>query len=108
MRSKKWKKKKSKTAKSLARDGSNTLGNKRPIYHSDVLLNFRNPEASPNPANHGYTKANGLCLPIMSTKPPLLDELVKVLCLTTSQTGKVMIQILTIALSLVMKKLSMD
>ena len=49
--------------------------NKRVIYQSNILLNFQNPEAPPNPTNHGFTNTTGLCLPIMYTKPPLPDDL---------------------------------
>ena len=45
------------------------------IYQSNILLNFQNPEAPPNPTNHGFTNTTGLCLPIMYTKPPLPDDL---------------------------------
>ena len=45
------------------------------IYQSNLLLNFQNPEAPPNPTNHDFTNMTGLCLPIMYTKPPLPDDL---------------------------------
>ena len=79
MRCKKWKKMKNKKGKSLARVGldedSNSYRSKRVIYQSNILLNFQNPEAPPNPTNHGFTNMTGLCLPIMSTKLPLPNDL---------------------------------
>ena len=79
MRAQKWKRMKTKKVKSIARIGpdedSNTHRNDRVMYHVNVLLNFRNPSAPPNPTNHGYFILNGLCLPIMNTMASLPDEL---------------------------------
>ena len=53
MRANKWKKMKTKKAKSLARvgpdDDSNTQRNRRVIYHAAVLLNLQDPAGPPNP-----------------------------------------------------------
>ena len=39
------------------------------MYYANVLLNC--------PIHHGYQILNELCIPIIHSKPPLLDELVK-------------------------------
>ena len=54
---------------------SKNLGEMRCNKCSNILLNFQNPEAPPNPTNHGFTNTTGLCLPIMYSKPPLPDDL---------------------------------
>ena len=77
---KKWRKMKTKKAKSLARvgpdDDSNIQRNKRVKYHTNVFLHFQDP--SPPPTNHGYTVTNGLCLPMMYTKSPMPDEIARI------------------------------
>ena len=67
-------------------DDSNTQRNKRVIYHATVLLNFQDPAGPPNPLNHGYNISNGLCVPIMYTKPPLPDELAQSMTLSLNIT----------------------
>ena len=102
MRCNKWKRMKNKKAKSLARVGpdedSNSYRNKRVVY--------QNPEAPPNPRNHGFTNMTGLCLPIMYSKPPLPDDLDTVT--TPHHCTNNEDQTLTKALQAVMRTLMMD
>ena len=61
---------------------SNFHRNERVIYYTNVLLHFQNPASRICPLNHlnhlnRYQILNGLCQPIMHSKFPLLDELVK-------------------------------
>ena len=47
------------------------------MYYAHLLLNFQNPASPLCPINHGYQILNGLCMPIIHSKSPLPDELVK-------------------------------
>ena len=47
------------------------------MYYAHVLLNFQSPASPICPINHGYQIVNRLCMPIMHSKSPLPDELVK-------------------------------
>ena len=80
MRATKWKKMKSKKAKSLARLGpdedSNAQRNKRVLYQSNIFLNFQSPDSPPNPLDNGYCIHNGLCVPLMYTRPSLPKNLI--------------------------------
>ena len=51
--------------------------NERVMYHANALLNSQNPVSPICPINHGYQILNGLCIPIMHSKSPLLEELLK-------------------------------
>ena len=88
MRATKWKKMKFKKAKSLARigpdDDSNSLRNKRVLYEINILLNFQSPDGPPSPLDHGYYLINGLCVPIMYTKPSLPNNLASQLTIDNS------------------------
>ena len=80
MRLRKWKKMKSKKAKSIARLGpdtnSNFHRNERVMYHVNNLLNFMDPCQPPDPLeSNGYFIQNNLCQPIMSSLPPLPENL---------------------------------
>ena len=81
MRAQKWKNIKNGKAKAFARIGpdvdSNFHRNERVMYYAHLLLNFQNPAVPLCPINHGYQILNGLCMPIMHSKSPLPDELVK-------------------------------
>ena len=47
------------------------------MYYANVLPNFHSPASLICPINRGYQVLNELCMPIMYSKSPLLDELVK-------------------------------
>ena len=83
MRYEKWRKMKTKKVKSMARIGpdqhSNTHRSKRVIYQCNIILNFQNPKAPPNPLHHGYVINNGFCMPRMYEKPALPDQLTNIL-----------------------------
>jgi len=74
------KKKKSKKAKSLARLGpdedSNAQRNKRVLYQSNIFLNFQSPDSPPYPLDNGYCIHNGLCVPLMYTRPSFPKNLI--------------------------------
>ena len=81
MRAQKWKNMKNRKAKAFARIGpdvdSDFRRNEKVMYHVHLLLNFQNPAAPVYPINYGYQILNGLCMPIMHSKSPLPDDLVK-------------------------------
>ena len=47
------------------------------MHYISVLLIFQNPASTICPVNHDYQILNGLCIPIMHSKSPVLDELAK-------------------------------
>ena len=90
---------------------SNFHINERVMHYAHVLLNFQNPASPICPINHGYQILNGLCMPIMPSKSPLPDELVKrvnhIIHRQIIQTmTKMMIIILVMTMNLIMNCLS--
>ena len=81
MRAQKWKDMKNREEQTFARIGpdvdSNFYRNKRVMYYANVLLNFQNPASPICSTNHGYQILKALCVSIMHSKSPLLDELAK-------------------------------
>ena len=81
MRAQKWKNMKNRKAQTFVRAipdvDSNFRRNERVMYYANVLINFQNAASRIFPINHGYEILNGLCMPMMHSKSPLLDELVK-------------------------------
>ena len=47
------------------------------MYHANALLNYHNSVSPICPINHRYQILNGLCIPVMHSKSPLLEELLK-------------------------------
>ena len=81
MRAQKWKNMKNRKVQTFARIGpdadTNVHRNEIVMYYANMLLNFQNPASPICPINHGYKILSGLCMSIMHSKSPLLDELVK-------------------------------
>ena len=47
------------------------------MHYANVLLSFQSPASPIGLINRGYQVLNELCMPIMHSKYPLLDKLVK-------------------------------
>ena len=81
MRAQKWENMKNRKAQTFARTGigldSNFYGNERVMYYANMLLNFQHPVSSICPINHRYQILNGICMPMIHSKSPSLDEVVK-------------------------------
>ena len=81
MIAKKWKNMKNTKAQNFSRIDpnvdSNCNRNEGIMFYANVLINFQDLASSICPINHVYQILNRLCMPIMHSKSPLLDELVK-------------------------------
>ena len=81
IRAQTWKNIENRKAQAFARTrpdvDSNFRKNERVMYYANALLNFQNPASPICHINHGYQILNGLCMPMMHSKSPLLDELVE-------------------------------